>query len=338
MARRSEIFRRLSGVETPVSEALARLSSMWGASSESDDEEGTPPSEYRASRMTMILHLGFECSPEQAEDVYHTVLDFSGQYPCRIIALCARPESEDAEGDMACKIYSQCYIGASQNEMNCCEALIFEYALGDRGHLENQISNFVETDLPAYYWPYKFGSPERLSDYQFFFKQAERVVFDSAQERFRPDQIKLEHPEKISDLAYARLLPIRQCMGQFLSSFPAEQLVDGLGKVELTSGPGFEAEGRRLLGWIEAAVKDCAELGESPEAEVEFSHRILDASEGRPRVVFEYNKGNSVQCALDLEKGEAKIEATFGGEKHSQTASVGLLDDGKALAEALFFP
>ena len=334
MTSQRGIFDKLPGQEVAVGKALTELSEMWNAHA----GEGVAPSEFRASRMTLVLHLGFDCSEEEATDIFNLVLDFSRRYPCRVLALCAHPNSWESDEGMACKIYSQCYIGPSRQDMSCCEALVLGYTLKSRKYLENQVSNFVEADLPIYYWPLGFDSPERLSDYQFFFKEAERIVVDSAKEHFLVSKVQIPQIEKVHDLAYARLLPVRQCIGQFLSKFSVESIAKGLDEVVLISGPDFEAEGRALLSWIRRALEACFEdvKGDARDAGKLVEQRV-EKDCVMPRLVFGYGNGNAFECVLDFEKREARIEAEFGGERQSVTVAVKLLNLEDALGEALFF-
>ncbi|MEM9157968.1 MAG: glucose-6-phosphate dehydrogenase assembly protein OpcA [Verrucomicrobiota bacterium] len=333
MTSQRGIFDKLPGQEVPVGKALAALSEMWDAQA----GEGAAPSEFRASRMTLVLHLGFDCTEDEANDVFESVLDFSRRYPCRVIVLCAHPDSWESDAGMACKIYSQCYIGPSRQDMSCCEALVLGYTLKSREYLENQVSNFVEADLPVYYLPFRFDSPERLSDYQYFFKESKRILLDTSKERFLLDQVDIPDRAKVHDLASARLLPVRQCIGQFLSAFPVEAIASDLDEVILTSGAEFKAEGRALLSWIGEAMNACFERPGVKTREAGFSQHTVDTDCATPRLVFTYANNNSFECVLDFEKSEAYIEASFGGEKQSVTAAVSMLDLQSALSEGLFF-
>ncbi len=326
-----DTFGALPGIETPVSKVLEQLSMMWEAPA--DPGASKPPSEYRASRMNLILHIGLDASVDEAKTIFRAVIDFSRRYPCRILALC--PQTETGS-NMSCKIFSECYIGASRSEMSCCEAIIIGYPLSDRRFLENQVSIFLESDLPTYYWPYRFDSPERLSTYQTFFKESQRIIFDSASESFQSSQIELPEPAKLHDLSYSRLLSIRQCIGQFLSAFPPTRIVEGLETVNFQSSARYQAEGRALLRWLEGDLSLCYEYTDSnPTAEFVIS---ADQDETKdPRLQFIYSGEGYLNCSLEIEKNSAHIEAKIGGEPHSMAAAIRMLDCQEALAEALFF-
>ena len=127
--------------------------------------------------MTFVLHFGFDHTPESARETFDTVLRFAQRYPCRIVALC--PQLEEADR-LRSKVFGECYIGHSQAEMSCCEAIIVVYPDSQRGFLENQVTTLVESDLPLYYWPSRVHAGPKLADYGFFLNQARRIVIDSA--------------------------------------------------------------------------------------------------------------------------------------------------------------
>lgn len=307
---------------------------MWSPVDESGKRKDN---EYRASRMNLIIHIGFESSVEEAKDLFQSVIGFSHRYPCRLILLCPQPESWDSKENMSCKIFSECVFGDNAAGMSCCEALILGYTLSDRRYLENQVSVFLEADLPVYYWPTRFGSAQLLSDYTFFFKQAQRVIFDSSRECFLVDQVEVSQPEKVHDLSFSRLLPIRQCMGQFLSAFDKASIVDGLTEVTLSSCASFKSEGRALLSWVSDSLSACFEKPESGHGKIIFEQVEADCEEAVPVMTFVYDNGHFLVFKIDFPKGEGRIEADLGNGRQELTTGVRLLDAETALAEALFF-
>ncbi len=328
---KNEIYSKLPGIEVPVGDALVSLSEMWDAPPSS--EASRAPSEFRASRMNMILHFGFDASCEEATALFRSVIEFSRRYPCRVIALCPSKDENATGQGIVCKIFSECYIGDGDGDMSCCEAIIFGYTLKEKRFLEDQISIFLESDLPTYYWPYRFDSPDNLSAYQTFFKNVDRLIIDTGVENFTADRLSLPEPEKLHDLASARTLSIRQCIGQFFSAFPMDKIVEGLARVEINAPGGLKAESRLLLAWIKSALSDCSDRVEGSELKAKF---VCD--EGlETRILFSYDCESFVECSLDLEGGVAQISAKIGGDTHSMTAAIRLLGPQEALAEALFF-
>ncbi|MBD5778613.1 glucose-6-phosphate dehydrogenase assembly protein OpcA [Pelagicoccus sp. NFK12] len=333
MSKTSTVYEALPGLSVPLGSALKELTAMWSPVDESGKRKDN---EYRASRMNLIVHIGFEASLDEAKELFQTVISFSHKYPCRMIVLCPQPDSWESEKDMGCKIFSECVFGEGAGGMSCCEVLILGYTLSDRQYLENQTSVFLEADLPTYYWPTRFGSAELLSDYKFFFKQAERVIFDSSRECFLIDQVDVPQPEKVHDLAYSRLLPIRQSVGQFLSAFPKEAIVDGLAEVSLSSSPSFKCEGRALMSWVASALTKCYPSPEEAKKALRFEQQEAGDDDAMPIMSFVYSNDNYVTFTIDLAKSEAHVEGDLGNGKQSLTTGVRLLDPETALAEALF--
>ncbi|MBC2605841.1 glucose-6-phosphate dehydrogenase assembly protein OpcA [Pelagicoccus albus] len=332
MSDTNTVYEALPGLSVPLGNAMKELTAMWSP----EDESGkSRDNEYRASRMNLIVHIGFEASVEEAKELFQTVIEFSHRYPCRMIVLCPQPESWESKEDMSCKIFSECVFGKGAGGMSCCEVLILGYTLHDRRFLENQVSIFLEADLPTYYWPTRFGSAEALSDYKFFFSQAERILFDSTVESFSLDQLEVPKGDKVHDLSFSRLLPVRQCMGQFLSAFPKETIVEGLQKVTLAAPPSFKCEGKALMKWVDMAVTAC--FGSSEERGEQVAFEQSESEEGAPVIRFEYDSDRYITFTFDLSKSEAHVEGDLGNGKQELTTGVRLLDAETALAEALFF-
>ncbi len=334
MTATSTVYETLPGLSVPLGDALHQLADMWSP----EDETGRKKeSETRASRMNLVVHIGFEASPEEAKELFQMVIGFSHRYPCRMILLCPQPDSWDSKDRMGCKIFSECVINHGSGSMSCCEALILGYTLSDRRFLENQVSIFLEADLPTYYWPTRFGSAGLLSDYKFFFKQAERIIFDSARECFLIDQVDVPQPAKVHDLSFSRLLSIRQSVGQFLSAYPPEAIVDGLQEVTLSANASFKCEGRALMSWVASALKACYADSDKGVGRLNFDQQEAASEDAVPRMSFIYSNDRYLAFDIDLEKGEARVEADLGSGRQDMVTGVRLLDAETALAEALFF-
>jgi glucose-6-phosphate dehydrogenase assembly protein OpcA len=325
------VFASLPGVETPVNRVLPVLAAMWEVSSES----GSAPSEFRASQMNLVLHFGIETTPEDARAQLNAAIAFSHRYPARIIALCPR-RAEDGGRSIVAKIYAECYIGKSRHEMTCCESIILGYPLEERAYLENQVSILVESDLPLYYWPHRFVSGAHLRDYRYFLTGAKRVVIDSSVDTEAVAEADWPKREIVRDLVFARLLPVRQSIGQFLSAFPPAELVNQLQVVEISHGTAWAAEAKTLLRWMGERLHACRETcGSAGRLEL----RLANQPEGKPGLAAEWTYGNAnhFRWSADFSKGACQIEAEFGGAKSTVTVVAGLLSPRQALAEAMFF-
>ena len=148
MQQPQSIFECLPGQVMPLEELMDTLSSMWRVSPEHAAEA---PSGFRASQMNLVLHFGIKTATEEALARFDTAIRFAQKYPCRLVVL--SPEGE-AKGSpqLRAKLFSLCYIGKTAREMCCCEALILGYSAGVADLLKDQVSIWLEADLPIYYW------------------------------------------------------------------------------------------------------------------------------------------------------------------------------------------
>ncbi|MEZ5275985.1 MAG: glucose-6-phosphate dehydrogenase assembly protein OpcA [Opitutaceae bacterium] len=327
------IFNALPGFEVPMSSVLGTLASLW--------EMGKPgaksaPSEFRASQMNLVLHLGHDHTPESARRMFDAVLRFAQRYPCRIVALCPRM-SETGSDELGAKVFGECYIGKSRAEMSCCEAVIVGYPNSQRGFLENQVTTLIESDLPLYYWPSRVRSGPKIADYGFFLNQAKRIVIDSAIENETVLAFNWPKPENLRDLADARLLQVRQSVGQFLSSYPPSELIRDLARVEIAAEPGLKAEAGFLRKWVEGNLRACAEDSGGAVSEPVVEVRPSLEEGGSMAMAWVYTDGRSFTWSVDFESGRASIESNLGGTRVSRSSIVRLLTTERALGEALFF-
>ena len=120
---------------------------------------------------------------------------------------------------MTAKLFSQCYIGSSHREMCCCEALLLSYQPEGSGFLSNQVSTWLESDLPTYHW-FSGVPSHRISGYfTNLLAGVRRCVYDSSVEPEDVSSLDWPQPQRVYDLAKARILPVRQSIGQYLSGY-----------------------------------------------------------------------------------------------------------------------
>lgn len=324
------VFDALPGEELAVGNVRPALAEMWDPEAMTGDQ---PPADFRASQMNLVMHLGLDSTPRSARAAFDTALRFSRRYPCRLILLCPRPPGSG--GEVAAKIYGECFIGRSRDDMTCTEAIILTYPLEQRAYLENQASIMLESDLPVFYWPQRISEATRLGDYRLFLREAHRIVIDSAIERPETVDFAWPRPEIVHDLAYARVLPVRQSVGHFLSYVPPAEIARGLRTVEWRHRPEFAAEARVLGEWSRRGLADCAAQASASVAEVKVvEDRQLQASLAS---VWSYGERGRLSFALDFAQGTAQLQSSLGCEQNSLSSAIRLLPPESALAEALFF-
>lgn len=324
------VFDRLPGIEVPVGEIKPRLARMWegpDAAGGFDPEEST-----RAMQMNFVLHFGFATEPDDAVAQFETIKSFSQRYPCRVVVLCPLPPENEAT-EMRAKIFGECFLGKSKGDTRCVEFVMLSYPMASRRFLENQVSVCLSTDLPTYYWAHRFSDSARLADYDFLLSHAKRVVFDTAITPANAETYPWPRPEAIRDLVNARLLPVRQSLGQFLSGFAPEQLVDGLQTVKLYHNDQYEPEARVLAKWLKVRLKKCGMTSACETLVLKSSARGIDDF----AVEFCYASDHYFKWRADIAANHADFAADLGQGRVQLTTAMHLLEPAAALSEAVYF-
>jgi Glucose-6-phosphate dehydrogenase subunit len=326
----SEIFEALPGIEAPVDSISRGLAGMWA--SHASEGRPSPGSEHaKATQVNFVLHLGLRTDAADAVRQFEVAVRFSRRYPCRVVVLC--PLGEDSkEEDMRAKVYGECTIGKTKDDTRCCEFVMLSYPRAARTFLESQVSICLSTDIPLYYWAHRFSDPSKLADYRYLLTTAKRVLIDSATAPEGAIAYPWPRPENVRDLAFARLLPVRQAIGQFLSRYPVQSIAGGLREITLAHGAGVAAEARVLFEWIKARVEACGASGEgiriAPSARLAPTGLALE---------FTYVDRRRFSWTANLAAGRSTFNADFGGGRTSMPAAVSLLPQENALSEAMFF-
>ncbi len=321
----------LPGLDLPVAEVTDRVERMWES-----DASGSP-SAFRASQMNVVLHFGWEVTAEEAQERFDALLTFAQRYPSRIIVLC--PSRAITDGSMRAKLFSQCYIGESHREMCCCEALLLGYQPDNCGHLANQVSVWLEPDLPSYHW--FCGVPgARIEEYSDnLLVGVRRAIYDSSYEGEDLSELNWPEPLRVGDLAMARLLPVRQAIGQYLSGYEIEGLCKGLESITVSHSEAMSGEGLRLMEWIKDCLGDCKRCERCPAIQAKYTVKNCDASlAGSSLAVdFIYSDGRYFKWRKFSEGSMAEVEASLGKLKEKISTRVKPLGAEQTIAEALFF-
>ena len=324
----------LPGLNLPVGEVTNRLERMW--ENDASSSSGSP-SAFRASQMNVVLHFGWEVTAEQAQTRFEAVLTFAQRYPSRIIVLC--PSRTITDGSMRAKLFSQCYIGESHREMCCCEALLLGYQPENCGYLANQVSVWLEPDLPSYHW--FCGVPgDRIEQYfDNLLLGVRRSIYDSSFEGKDLSKLNWPEPTRVGDLAMARLLPVRQAIGQFLSGYAIEGLCDGLESVTVRHGDAMSGEGLRLMEWIKDCLSECKLCEDCSALKAKYAIEIYKAADADCSLAleFEYADGRYFKWRKFSEGSMGEVEASLGKSVEKITTRVKPLGAEQTIAEALFF-
>ena len=329
------VFESLPGIEVPVGAIGASLARLWEGSPVGDGAgQQRAPSEFRASQMNLILHLGLPTQPADGVEQFNAALRFTQRYPARIIVLCPRPEG-GADLAMRAKIYSECFIGQSRSEMSCIEAVALTYPQEDRVFLEDQVSIIVEADLPIYYWVHRMSQVHKINTYEWLLRNSRRFLLDTAVSTPEAATYPWPRPDGFRDLARARLLPVRQSIGQFLSAFAPDRIARGLKSVMLVGQAGFSAEGRVLLDWTRERLAACGAAGPAAPA---YATRV--AAPGATlslEMTFTYADRRYFHWCAEFARGGAAFDADLGGGRQTLSTTAGLLPPEAALGEAIFY-
>lgn len=325
------IFDALPGIEVPVGEINHRLDSLWV---DTAAHGGAAPGaeEAKATQVNFVLHLGFRTNPEDAQQQFQTVVRFARRYPSRIVVLCPIADEARNGGVMRAKIYGECFLGKAKNDKRCVEFVLLSYPQAARRFLEDQVSICLSTDLPMYYWAHRFSASGKLADYQYLLSRAKRVLIDSAVAPEDALTYPWPKPEALRDLACARVLPIRQSVGQFLASYPSNVLTGALAEVTVTHPDNLMAEARALLSWLRERFTACGAVNAS------FSLAASGNPDRALGIGFRYTeRGKSFRWTGNLDTHHALFEAEFAGAKTRLPAGVALMEPENALSEAMFF-
>lgn len=324
----------LPGVAMPVDAVMRTLRHMW------DMEPGTEnsPMDFRASQLNLILHFGLETTSEEVRGQFDTALRFAQKHPCRIVVLCPSHKTI-GEYEFEGKLFSQCYIGPALRDLCCCEALIIGYSPEQSNFLENQVSVWLESDLPIYHWLHRVP-PDRISGhYLGFLKRCQKVLLDGAVDGDNYDGIDWPDPRRVSDLSWARTLPLRQHLGQFISGFPPELLVDGLESLHIHYNRSMRRMAHHLMDWHRKALERCF----SKPAEVDsvvFNHEVLPEDDQQFCLRIEWrfsDKNKSLFIDYDHSRKSGLIKTSFPGAEVEHRLHIEPLGDDAALVEAMFF-
>ncbi len=326
----SAIFDALPGIEVPVGSISKSLSKMWAETAKAG---GPAPAndDAKATQVNFVLHLGLKTTAADAAVQFETAVKFSRRYPSRVVVLCPLQIDATGQEEIKAKVYGECTLGKSKGDTRCCEFVILSYPVNARQFLENQVSISLSTDLPLYYWAHGFSASVRLADYQYLLTRARRVLIDSATAPKDALSYPWPRPEAVRDLAYARLLPVRQSIGQFLSRYPMATLCQGLTKATVTFGDTLALEAAALLEWVKNRIGQCG-----------MNQASYELTGGLPSgtalgLSFTYDGKKTFTWSCDVANGHAQFDADFGTGKTSLPASASLLSPEGALSEAMFF-
>ena len=319
----TELIDFMPGIDMPVGSVSGHISKMWEDSSEN------PLSEFRASQMNLVLHFGREVTPKKARERFEIAVRFAQRYPSRIIVLC--PYLQQTEG-MRAKLFSQCYIGETHREMCCCEALLLAYSSEDNGFLFNQVSVWLESDLPTYHWFSEVRTERVIKYFNNLLKRVDRIVYDSNIESPNFSTINWPMPQKVVDLAKARLLPIRQAIGQYLSSFSINTLTDQLSSIEVLYVKKRKGEAFHLIDWLNSSLKS------KQKEEIKLYKTVWEIqSKEQLGFIIKYTDGRFIKWSQNLDILITELSHNLCGQVENLPIQIKPMNPEQELSEAFYF-
>ena len=317
----SDVLAALPGSPVAVRAALATVEHAWAA--EGDEA-------VRASQMNVVLLLGAATPPAEAAALFEQAQAFARRYPSRLIVLAGRTGDEPPEA----KVHVACFLDPARRGKRCCEALMLAHG-PHSPELESLLSTWLEGDLPAYLWAHRVA-PAELARWTGFAARFTRVVLDRSVDGDAPFALGWPRPEAVRDLAFARCLPVRQALGQFLSGHAPADLVRGLRTVRAIHGPDHRGEAHGLLAWMRGALEACALRSGQPLAAT-FALDGACRSGSCLAVEWDYDNGNHFAWEHADTGSRAAVALDFATSHRAFDLAVPFSSPEQALGEAVFF-
>lgn len=325
------VFNALPGIEVSAGDINKTLADMWAVAA-ADGRPSPGSDDAKATQINLVIHLGFGTTCEDAVAQFRIAVNFSQLYPCRVVVLCPLALDDNSSSEIRAKIYGECHLGKTKGDTRCCEFVALSYPMNARRFLESQVSVCLSTDLPLYYWVHRFSSPTRLNDYQYLLLRSNRVILDSAILPEGFGAYAWPRPETLRDLAFARTLPIRQAVGQFLSSCPPVELVTNITGVRIAHAPRYAAEAAGLLRWVRERLLACG-MAENISCALEAAGE----KDAPLSMRFDYTDEHRFYWQGDPEAGSSSFDASLCHGPVTMSAPLKLLTPEAALGEAMFF-
>ncbi|MFO7725237.1 MAG: hypothetical protein R6V45_06770 [Oceanipulchritudo sp.] len=324
----------LPGVSMSVGDVTRTLRHMWDVEGGGDDHR----MDFRASQMNLILHFGLETTVGEAQAHFQTAIAFAQTYPSRIIVLCPAKETV-GEDEFEGKLFSQCYIGQHLRDVCCCEALILGYSPEQSDFLENQVSLWLEADLPIYHWLHRVPADRISGFYLGFLKRCRKVLFDGAVEGEVYKSIEWPDSERVADLSHARTLPLRQHLGQFISRFSPSELADGLKALECRYCPGVERLAWHLMRWQRQSIRRCfAKPADADAVSCSLKPMGEDETEHCLCVTWTYDEPRRfLRMDYSRSRKSGRVRASLPSGSFEHPLHIEPLSPVETLGEAMFF-
>jgi hypothetical protein len=165
------------------------------------------------------------------------------------------------------------------------------------------------------------------------------VLFDGEIEGDSYDGIPWPDSSRVGDLAYARALPLRQHLGQFISGFPKEDLVDGLQSLNFRYTKGMRRKAMLLMQWHRRALEKCFPRTADIDSVVfTFEQLVLEHSDSCLEIAWQYRSGDRhLSWEYNRSRKSGMIRASMPSGNFEHPLHIEPLKPESSLSEAMFF-
>lgn len=319
----SPVLAALPGANVTVRLALSTVEHAWAA-------EGNDV--VRASQLNLVLMLGPEVTPNEALQLFEQAVSFARRYPSRLIVLSQRANDDGSPPEA--KVQVACFLDPARRGKRCFEALMLAHGPHNPA-IESLLSTWIEADIPCYLWCHRVPV-ESLRPWLALAPRFNRVIADRSIDGDAFFQLPWPRPEAVRDLSFARCLPVRQALGQFLSGHAPADLVKGLRSVTVSHGLDRRGEAHGLLEWMRTGLLACAKVS-SQQLTAGFA--LADRCRGGTclAVDWTYDNGNHFSWEHATEGVRSSVALDFAASHRAFDLSVPFADSEQTLGEALFF-
>lgn len=327
------IFEAMPGTQMPVADVMNSILLMSRGQSIGGKETENL---FRASQMNLILHFGFCATVEKAQQEFNTALKFAQKYPCRVIVMCPEEAPADSNHPLKAKLFSECYLGKEFRSTCCCEVLTLGYTPSQTDFLENQVSIWLEGDLPTHYWLTGVDIDSIQTKYfKFINNTCRKLIYDSAIDNKDIDKLHWKNAIQLRDLSFARTLPYRQSIGQYLSGFSPVILATNLKSIEITYQPELEAETQQLAAWLDKCIRNCSE--NNSKAEMLLKSEKANNCEHCLKIEINYNNNKYFHWNYCNMKKMGTIKSNLGSDEVEFSIKLNTSREEEALADSIFY-
>lgn len=326
------LFDRLPGEVVALKDVQSTLKEMWNMNQEVGPCLSQRP-DFRAMQMNLILQLGSTLRAEEGLASFSQAIDFSCAHPCRILVLCPCEPSE-THLLLQAKLFSQCYIGRGTKNMSCCDAIILNYSETENNFLEDQVSIWLDNDLPTHHWVRGVAASRLQKEYFNCLSICNTILYDSALEEEAYKTIQWPPGVSVQDFCYLRTLQARQALGFHLGAYPPSLIIKDLKAVHCSFPPSFKQEAAYCVDWIKDALHACFELSKAQET---LSYTAQAKPEGDIfSLAFEYKSSVYFRFSYDIKSGSGQIEAQLDENSKYHPLEIYTLSSEQILSQAIF--